>query len=163
MSLGFLHFIAGICTTLDQNVHCRSAEDFCWHIQATFDKLLAEEHSFSVLAAQSQGQRAQPLPLPSCVGICCCRSWAPGMCAGTESSHLHPTSLSCPFISTWVGNFLPILLIVKNKTSQPEAILDAGSLGMSSVRLTLSHSSAGQVRAQNSYVSHRSRFLCCCL
>lgn len=38
------------------------------------------------------------------------------------ASHLGPTSLCGPSISSWVGNFLPILLIVKNKTSKAEAI-----------------------------------------
>lgn len=38
------------------------------------------------------------------------------------SSHLCPTSLPCPVIPNWVVSFLPILLIVKNKTSKPEVI-----------------------------------------
>lgn len=127
MSLGFLHFISDICTTLDQSVFCRSAEDFCWHIQATFDKLLAEEHSFSVLAAQEPGPEHNSLHCPFLPVLVFAaadhehQECVQALMAG-GSSHLRPTSLPCPFVSTWAGNFLPILLIVKKKTLKPEAI-----------------------------------------
>lgn len=74
----------------------------------------------------SQGQRAQPsaLPLPLLVFAAANHEYQECMQAlvADGSSHPCPTSLPGPFISTGVGNFLLILLIVKNKTSKAETI-----------------------------------------